>query len=170
MTNAEVEAMWHEAGDDAMASDPEGENVPRGTTWVTRRGIKVDRMASAWLIRRFIDPEARFRFVPSTGYEPAPGERRFDMFDAEYTHEGESCTYETLVRRFGLARPALVALGEIVHDIDCKDGKYGRPEAPGIALVIDAIAQGDAGDEERLARGITLFDELHARFERTGGG
>ena len=69
----------------------------RGRTWVTRTGIKVDRMASAWLIRSFIDPEARFKFVPAKGYQPEKGELRFDMFEAEFTHEGDLCTFEVLV-------------------------------------------------------------------------
>src|SRR2546427_570216 len=74
---------------------------PRGAMWVTREGVYVDRIASAWLIRRFIDSEARFKFVRPEGYRPQPGEIRFDMFQAEYTHEGEACTFETLIKRFG---------------------------------------------------------------------
>ena len=70
---------------------------PNGRTWVTRPGVHVDRIASAWLIRRFIDPEARFKFVPGKGYEPEPGEIRFDMFEAEFTHEGDRCTFEVLL-------------------------------------------------------------------------
>src|SRR5205807_6991598 len=100
----------------------------RGRTWVTRRGVFVDRIASAWLIKRFIDPDARFKFVAPGGYVPRKGELRFDMFEAEYTHEGDRCTFETLVRRFRLRDPALRAIGEIVHDIDCKDAKFGRAE------------------------------------------
>jgi chromate resistance exported protein len=83
----------------------------RGATWVTRTGIKVDRISSAWLIRRFIDPAARFKFVPAKGYRPAAGELRFDMFQGEYTHEGDRCTFETLLALFGLTDPALRALG-----------------------------------------------------------
>ncbi len=120
---------------------------------MTRTGIKVDRMASAWLIRRFIDPEARFKFVPAKGYRPAPGELRFDMFEAEFTHEGELCTFEVLVRRFGLPDPALRAIAEIVHDIDVKDAKYGREEAAGIGQLVAGIAAAHADDEARLARG-----------------
>lgn len=134
----------------------------RGRTWVTRAGIKVDRMASAWLIRRFIDPEATFKFVPAKGYAPAPGELRFDMFEAEFTHEGELCTFEVLVQRFGLSDPALHAIAEIVHDVDVKDAKYGREEAPGIAQVVAGIAAAHADDEARLARGAALFEDLYA--------
>jgi hypothetical protein len=134
----------------------------RERTWVTRTGIKVDRMASAWLIRRFIDPDARFKFVPAKGYRPAEGELRFDMFEAEFTHEGELCTFEVLVQRFGLRDPALRAIAEIVHDIDVKDAKYGREEAPGIGQVVAGIAAAHPEDEARLARGAALFDDLYA--------
>jgi hypothetical protein len=131
---------------------------------VTRTGIKVDRMASAWLIRKFIDPKATFKFVPAKGYQPAGGELRFDMFEAEFTHEGDLCTFEVLVRRFGLDDPGLRHLAEIVHDIDLKDAKYGRDEAAGIGQLVAGIAAAHAGDEERLARGAALFDDLHAGF------
>ncbi len=134
----------------------------QGRTWVTRTGIKVDRMASAWLIRKFIDPEARFKFVPAKGYRPEEGELRFDMFEAEFTHEGELCTFEVLVQRFGLADPALRAIAEIVHDIDVKDAKYGREEAAGIGQLVAGIAAAHPDDEARLARGAALFDDLYA--------
>jgi hypothetical protein len=139
----------------------------RGRTWVTRTGIKVDRMASAWLIRKFIDPEARFEFVPAKGYRPEKGELRFDMFEAEFTHEGDLCTFEVLVQRFGLADPALRAIAEIVHDIDVKDAKYGREEAPGIGQLVAGIAEAHADDEARLARGTALFDDLYALHSAT---
>lgn len=134
----------------------------RGRTWVTRTGIKVDRMSSAWLIRKFVDPEARFKFVPAKGYQPEAGELRFDMFDAEFTHEGDLCTFEVLVRRFGLLDPALRAIAEIVHDIDVKDAKYGREEAPGIGQLVAGIAAAHPDDEDRLARGAALFEDLYA--------
>jgi len=134
----------------------------QGRTWVTRTGIKVDRMASAWLIRKFIDPEARFKFVPAKGYRREEGEQRFDMFEAEFTHEGDLCTFEVLVQRFGLADPALRAIAEIVHDIDVKDAKYGREEAPGIGQLVAGIAAAHPEDEVRLARGAALFDDLYA--------
>jgi hypothetical protein len=98
----------------------------KGRVWVTRQGVHVDRIASAWLIRRFIDPDARFKFVPAKGYVPEPGELRFDMFEAEFTHEGDRCTFEVLLARTGQRDPALAAIGEIVHDIDLKDAKFGR--------------------------------------------
>ena len=108
-----------------MPSDPDATGAQadalfelKGRTWVTRRGMFVDRIGSAWLIRRFIDPDARFKFVPAKGYAPEAGELRFDMFEAEFTHEGDRCTFEVLLSRGGLERdPGLAAIGEIVHDI-----------------------------------------------------
>jgi hypothetical protein len=134
----------------------------QGRTWVTRAGIKVDRMASAWLIRKFIDPRARFKFVPAKGYEPKRGEVRFDMFQAEFTHDGDLCTFEVLVERFGLEEPALRPIAEIVHDLDVKDAKYGREEAPGVGQVVNGIAAAHPDDEARLERGSALFDDLYA--------
>ena len=134
----------------------------RGRTWVTRAGIKVDRMASAWLIRRFIDPQARFKFVPSKGYEPQRSEVRFDMFEAEFTHDGDLCTFEVLVERFGITDSALRAIGEIVHDVDVKDAKYGREEAPGFGQVVAGIAAAHPDDEARLERGSALFEDMYA--------
>jgi hypothetical protein len=137
---------------------------PRGRIWVTREGIKVDRMASAWLIRRFVDPQASFKFVPASGYRALEGELRFDMFDGEYTHEGDRCSFETLLARFGLDDPALTAIAEIVHDIDCKDERFGRAEVSGISSLIDGIVRSVPHDEERIARGATLFDGLWEHF------
>jgi hypothetical protein len=97
--------------------------IAPGRTWVTRKGIKIDRIASAWLVRNFIDKQASFKFVPGQGYQPSPGELRFDMFEAEYTHEGDRCTFEVLVQRFALDDAALHQMAEILHDIDLKDGK-----------------------------------------------
>jgi hypothetical protein len=160
LSGLEARMRTVEQGEAVKASLDRAEH--QGRTWVTRTGIKVDRMASAWLIRKFIDPEARFKFVPAKGYRPAQGELRFDMFEAEFTHEGELCTFEVLVQRFGLADPALRAIAEIVHDIDVKDAKYGREEAPGIGQLVAGIAAAHPDDETRLARGAAVFDDLYA--------
>lgn len=143
----------------------------KGHVWVTRQGVHVDRMACAWLIRRFIDSTASFHFVPAKGYVPAPGEFRFDMFDAEFTHEGDRCTFEVLLDRAGLTQDrALRAIAEIVHDIDLKDTKYNREEVAGIARLIAGIASPDAGDELRIERGRALFDGLYDSFSRRRRG
>jgi hypothetical protein len=133
----------------------------KGRTWVTRQGVYIDRIASAWLVRRFIDAQARFRFVEERSYRPAADEVRFDMFDAEYTHEGELCTFEVLLSRFGLDDPGLRAVGEMVHDIDLRDGKFARPETAGLERVIDGITRKHAKDQERLAQGAAVLDALY---------
>jgi hypothetical protein len=134
--------------------------------WVTRRGVGVDRIASAWLIRRFIDPEARFRFVAARGHRPRTGELRFDMYEGEYTHEGDRCTFETLLRHFRLTAPVLRRLGEMVHDIDCKDEKFGRPGTGELERGIGRIARSRRGDAARLAAGGKLLDRLYAAGAR----
>ena len=137
-----------------------------GKTWVTRKGIKVDRIASAWLIRQFIDQEAQFKFVPGQGYAPKPGELRFDMFEAEYTHEGDRCTFEVLLSRFGVDDPALHQLAEVVHDIDLKDAKFGRQEALGLERLLGGLTAANADDEVRLAQGSLFFANLYEYFRR----
>jgi len=138
--------------------------------WVTRRHVHVDRIASAWLIRRFIDCQATFKFVEAQGYVPDPRELRFDMADAEFTHEGDRCTFETLVLRTGLdGDRALRALAEIVHDLDIADGKFGRAEAAGVDALIAGICAGNADDDERLARGADALNGLYAHFAKRRG-
>ena len=135
-----------------------------GRTWVTRSGVFIDRIASAWLIRRFIDPDAVFKFVPAGRYAAGENELRFDMYDAEFTHEGDRCTFETLLARFSIDDPALSAIAEIVHDIDLKDGKFDRGEAAGVELVIAGVANANASDSDRLAKGAQIFDALYSQF------
>jgi len=137
---------------------------PHGATWVTRTGVQIDRIASAWLIRRFVDPAGRIKFVAPDGYCPESGELRFDMFEGEYTHEGEDCTFEVLVRRFALGDPALTPIAEVVHDLDCKDEKFGRDETVGVALMIRGITTAHEEDQVRLEAGAALFDGLYAAF------
>jgi hypothetical protein len=138
-------------------------------TWVTRQGVHVDRIACAWLIRRFIDPAARFKFVSGKGYTPSSGELRFDMFEAEFTHEGDRCSFEVLLGRASLTDPALQAIAEIVHDIDLKDHKFGREEAGGIKTLIAGVAMAHQSDEDRLTRGGAIFDDLYEYFRKKRG-
>ena len=123
-------------------------------------------MGSAWLIRHFIDPGARFKFVPAKGYQPEPAELRFDMYEAEFTHEGDRCTFEVLLERFTLKDPALKSIAEIIHDIDLKDSKFAREETIGIDRLIAGIAMGHKDDERRLARASDMFDDLYEYFKR----
>lgn len=139
-------------------------------TWVTRRHIHVDRIASAWLIRRFIDPQATFKFVDGKGYVPEAGELRFDMADAEFTHEGDHCTFETLLARAGLTDdPALRALSEIVHDLDIADARFNRPEGAGVEALINGICAGTDDDIQRMAQGSGALDGLYAHFTKRRG-
>jgi len=140
----------------------------RGRTWVTRKGIHVDRISSAWLIRRFIDPDAKLKYVEAKGYVPAAGELRFDMFDAEFTHEGEMCTFEVLLARTGSEDPALRLIADMVHDIDLRDARYGREETPGFTTLITGICLQNRDDEGRLAAGTTMLDAFYrAAQQRT---
>jgi hypothetical protein len=132
----------------------------RGRTWVTRPGVKIDRMASAWFIRRFVDPKARFRFADPSAPRKE-GELRFDMVGGDFTHEEDRCTFETLVGRVGLPDKGVRAIAEIVHDLDLKDGKYGRAEAAGVRMMLDGLMARTEDDEERIDRALVLFDDLH---------
>jgi hypothetical protein len=132
----------------------------RGRTWVTRPGVKIDRMASAWFIRRFVDPKARFRFADPAA--PAKeGELRFDMIGGDFTHEADRCTFETLVGRVGLPDKGVRAIAEIVHDLDLKDGKFGRAEAAGVRMLLDGLMARTENDDERIDRAMVIFDDLH---------
>jgi hypothetical protein len=144
---------------------PGGKKDLVGRTWVTRKGVHVDRIASAWLVRRFIDPNARFRFVDPGTDRGDSGELQFDVVGGDFTHEGERCTFETLIARLGIADRALTAVGEIVHDIDLKDGKFGRPEARGVEQLLLGIVLSHEDDESRLDRGFVFFDDLYQSFE-----
>ncbi len=166
-----LEAGLHEEGDTVSATETKTPTDPlKNRVWVTRQGVQIDRIASAWLIRRFIDAAARFKFVPGTGYAPQPGELRFDMFEGEFTHRGDRCTFEVLLGESGLDDPALAAIGEIIHDIDLKDGKYGREEAAGIRSLIAGIASSHNDDTQRLERGAVLLDDLYSSFTGKQGG
>jgi len=132
----------------------------RGKTWVTRPGVKIDRMASAWLILRFIDPKARFRFADPASAK-GPGELRFDMVGGDFTHEEDRCTFETLVRRVGPHDKGVRAIAEVVHDLDLKDSKFGRPEAAGVRVLLDGLMARTGNDDERIERALVIFDDLH---------
>ena len=132
----------------------------RAKLWVTRPRPHIDRVACAWLIRRFIDPKARFAFAPAAGAIP------FDMPDVEFTHHGDDCTFETLVRRFGIRDAAAGAIAEIVHDADLKDAKFGRPEAPGIDAAVRGFTRIQKNDRRVLDMGFALFDSLYAQLKR----
>jgi hypothetical protein len=135
--------------------------------WVTRPRPGVDRMSSAWLIRRFIDPAARFAFVPR--YETQKDRQvPFDMYTGTFSHQDSRCTFEVLLETFGLETPALRRIAEIVHDLDLKDRRYQRAEAPTIGALVEGVRDGGEEDAEILERGIQIFEALYRSFEAGG--
>lgn len=159
----ECDALLRETKDDVSSGIHKIENI-KGRTWVTRKGIYVDRIACAWLILRFIDADGRLKFVEDERYHPRSDEIRFDMFEGEYTHIGDNCTFEVLVSNFALESQPIVAIAEIIHDIDLKDKKYGRPEVEGLQAIFSGIARTCSDDMERVKRGSMMLDELYASF------
>lgn len=133
-----------------------------GKKWVTRKDIFIDRMASAWLIKKFIDPKARFVFLSKD--EKCKGAIPFDMYGTELTHYGEDCTLETLIKVFNLKDSALKPIAEIVHDIDLKDSKYGRKETEGIEQIIRGLKQRQKDDNKLLEKGMEIFDALYQYY------
>ena len=133
-------------------------------TWVTRPGVHVDRIATAWFIRRYIDVAASIR---CDGVVKTPSDIRFDMAEAEFTHEGEECTFEVMVRRFGFASDkALAAMCAVIHDIDLDEARPTRPESPGIAALMQGITLHTDSDEERLEQGFRILDALLEYYKR----
>jgi len=138
----------------------------KGRTWVTRKGVYVDRIACAWLVRRFVDPGARFRFVSGKPHQGKSNEIRFDMFEAEYSHEGDRCSFEVMVERLGVDDYGLSQVAQIIHDMDLKDRKFERSEVDGIKLLFDGITRASIGDDERLERGFVILDEMYKSFAK----
>jgi hypothetical protein len=138
----------------------------RGRRWVTRPRPHIDRIASAWLIKRFIDPEAQFVFAPPAEFpkDAIP----FDAPGVELSHQGEDCTFETLVKRARLKDRRLVRLAEVVHEADLRDGKYPHEEARGIDVAVRALLAASPDDHHVLAQGMSLFEGLYATSPRKG--
>ena len=130
--------------------------------WITRPHPHVDRLACTWLIRRFIDPKAVIRY----GTQPEPEEVSFDMRDAVFGHEGNLCTFETMLAAFGLTESALKVLAEIVHEIDIRDGRYARPETGGVDIILKGWLLAGLSDSELESRGLELFEALYTAFSR----
>jgi hypothetical protein len=136
----------------------------RGRRWVTRPRPHIDRIASAWLVKRFIDPDAQFVFAPPAEFpkDAIP----FDAPGVELSHQGEDCTFETLVKRAGLRDRRLVRLAELVHEADLRDGKYPHEEARGIDVAVRAFLAASPDDHQVLAQGMALFEGLYATTSR----
>ena len=136
----------------------------QGRTWVTRPKPEIDRVGSAWLIRRFIDKKAQFVFAPKpTAVRDA---LPFDFPEGEFSHQGEDCTFETLLKRFGIADKHLRKIGEMVHDADLEDGKFQRTECVGIDRVLKGWAKRGMSDDELLKQGGACFDGLYSFLQR----
>ena len=136
----------------------------QGRTWLTRPRPGIDRAGSAWLVRRFIDPKARFVF----GTQPSkhPKALPFDMADVEFSHHGDDCTFETLVKRFAIEDKALFKMAEMVHDADLEDGKFQRTECIGINAVLSGWARTKMSDAELLTKGIECFEGLYQQLQK----
>ena len=136
----------------------------RGKTWLTRPRPEIDRVGSAWLIRRFIDRRAKFVFAATV-----PSNREiipFDMLDVEFSHHGDCCTFETLIRRFGIEDKAVRKIGEMIHDADLEDEKFQRSECIGIDRVLKGWAKSGMSDDQILLRGFDCFDGLYSFLQR----
>lgn len=139
----------------------------QGRRWMTRKSPFVDRMASAWLIRKFIDSAAVFGFLDGAA-SPAAGTDAvvFDVTGGEFTHVGDLCTFEVLVRSFKLRKPALAKMSEIVHDLDIKDHRYHPAEAAGVEEILAGIKRTARDDGDALERGMAVFEMLYAAKSR----
>ena len=126
--------------------------------WATRAGCKVDRAGCAWLIRRFVDPDAVFVFVSDPSDVPADA-TPFEIPGADLAHHDGDCTFEVLIRTFHLSEPGLEAVARIVHEADIGDERYDAPEAPGLAAILDGLAAG-GDDASTLAISAPIFDAL----------
>jgi hypothetical protein len=136
----------------------------REKTWLTRPRPEIDRVGSAWLISKFIDPKAKFVFAPTV--QAVPEAIPFDMLDAEFSHHGNCCTFETLTKRFSIADKAVTKIGEMIHDADLDDARFQRVECVGIDRVLKGWAKEGLPDEEILRRGFECFDALYAFLQR----
>jgi hypothetical protein len=136
----------------------------REKTWLTRPRPEIDRVGSAWLISKFIDPKAKFVFAPTV--QAVPEAIPFDMLDAEFSHHGNCCTFETLTKRFSIADKAVTKIGEMIHDADLDDARFQRVECVGIDRVLKGWAKEGLPDEEILRRGFECFDALYAFLQK----
>jgi len=153
------------SGNSQTAADTVDLSQYQGRRWVTRQHLHIDRLACIWLIKRFVDRRARFFFVDES--EETQGGVGFDMFGVDLTHHGEDCTFETMLKRFGLGDdPGLCSIAEIVHDIDLKDRKFTRKEASGLDAVVTGLALFLKNDQRLAQQATGLFDGLYALLGR----
>ncbi len=145
-----------------------------GRQWITRPRPGIDRISSAWLIRKYIDADATFAFDATllksklhsrtkSRPKPAPTTRNltFDTFNGDFTHDGESCTYEMLTQRFGITDPVALRLGQIVHDLDLREHQFNAPEAAAVGPWIEGLRRVHGDDHALLEQGVALFEALY---------
>src|SRR5437667_4747144 len=137
---------------------------PRGSTWVTRPRPHIDRIASAWLIKRLCDPHAKFAFADAA--DAARKGVPFDVLGADFGHHGDDCTFETVIKRFGIKDRHVKVIAEIVHEADLHDGKFTRTESTGLDLAIKGLAGSTPDDHELLERGMAIFDGRYTVLNR----
>jgi hypothetical protein len=165
---AATDALRRRGEERLAVADSAGPEPRAGSLWVTRAGVYVDRLASAWLVSRFVDAEAGFTFV-------RPGEALprdalpFDMAGVQWGHHGAHCTAETLASYFRREDHALTKVAEVVHDLDLKDAGFGRPEAAGLKRLLDGLCAATTDDQERIRRAMPIFDALYAGFAQEPG-
>ncbi len=132
--------------------------------WVTWENVGVDRMASAWLIRKYIDPQAEFVFIPA-GQKPLPeGAEPFDIPGVRYSHHRGHCTFHTLLKEFNLKDPILAQIAQVVDEADVVQEAAVEPAAPGLDLICRGIRRTSQDDREALQRGGLIYDALYAEF------
>ena len=137
----------------------------RGKTWITRPRPEIDRVGSAWLIRKFIDSDAKFVFANTPA--AAPQAIPYDMFEVEFSHHGDCCTFETLIERFGIRDKAVLRIAQLIHDADVEDDKFHRVEGFGVEQIFKGWAKQGLSDQEILSKGFECFDALYAQFKRS---
>ncbi len=137
----------------------------KGKLWLTRPRPEIDRVGSAWLIRKFIDPDAKFVFTDRPAAEPQA--IPYDVLDTEFSHHGDLCTFETLINRFGIRDRAILRIAEMIHDADLEDDKFHRVEGFGVERVFKGWAKQGLSDQEILSKGFECFDGLYAEFKRS---
>ena len=158
----ELEGRAHDKGASIKGFHKKPEEY-RGRIWQTRPRPEVDRVGAAWLIQHFIDPKAKFVFSPDP--EGFPGAVRFDMFGGDFTHVGDDCTFETLLKHFSLHHKRLRQIAQLIHDADLEDNKFGRPEGKAIELITKGWGKMEWSDEDILRKGFELFDAIYLTLE-----
>ncbi len=135
--------------------------------WVTRPRPHIDRTACAWLIRRFIDPDAEFGFAPDAESALALGGTPFDMVGVDLGHHEGRCSFETILHRHHLTDPALHEIAAMVHDADLDDERFRSPEAPGLDAIVRGLGLVIQDDQKLLALTDQLYDGLYAWVRQT---